>query len=189
MKMRCWSVLNQYIKRCGYFNMAIEIMDSVLESYLFLTAETGLNTFVYNLQNHWLELLSSCKHESNLSIIINSMHELFRCLPQCMLGSTHPQQVPPGRYIPWAGTPTPRQYTPWAGTPPGHVPPRQVPPGQVHPPGRYPPGRYIPQAGTPPNWADTPLPHDIHRSGQYASYWTAFLLIWHVCMYYSGIKL
>ena len=94
--------------------------------------------------------------------VSHSVHRGGVCLGACWDLHT-PSRYPPGRYTPWAGTPHP---------------PGSTPPGQVHPPGRY-----------PPNWADTPLPHDSHCSGRYVSYWTAFLLIWHLCMYYSGIKL
>ena len=84
------------------------------------------------------------------------------CLPQCMLGYTHPpgRYTPLGRYTLRAGTACgqapPRAGTPppWAGTPP----PKQVHPHPLagNPLGRYtpqagtPPGRYTPQAGTPP---------------------------------------
>ena len=56
------------------------------------------------------------------------------CLPQCMLGYTHPQQTPLGRH-----------------------PPRADPPGQTHPQadtplGIHPPGQTPPWAGTSSRW-------------------------------------
>ena len=111
------------------------------------------------------------------------------------LGRYTPRQVPPGRYIPWAGTPPwagtlPQAgTTPWAGTPPldrytswASTPQDKYTPRQVHPPGRY-----IPQACTPPLGRYTPLPQadtpplaTVHdriwlTSGQYVSHWNAFL--------------
>ena len=80
-----------------------------------------------------------------------------------------------GRYPPWAGTHPPGQVH----TPLGRYTPMQVhPPGQVHP-RQVPPGRYTPQAGTPPG-RYTPLGSNAcweiqAISGQYASYWNAFL--------------
>ena len=77
---------------------------------------------------------------------------------------------------------------------PGQVPPGQSPPGQASP-GQVPSmGRYTPWAGTPPRqvhplpgtplgtWALGPLgpwagtPRQVHPTGQYASYWNAFLM-------------
>ena len=82
-----------------------------------------------------------------------------------MLGYT------PGRYTPWAGTPTPWRIHP-------QVHPQQVhplagtPPWQVHPLAGTPPGRYTSLAGTPPGqvhhpgrytpWAGTHCPGQVH---------------------------
>ena len=110
--------------------------------------------------------------------------------------------LPPGQVHPQAGTPL-GKYTPWAGT---HPPGRYTPPRQVHPPAGTSPrqvhslGTYtpwactlllrqvhplsgqvhpLPWAGTPP-WSGRP-PGQVHPSrsvsGQYASYWNAFLLM------------
>ena len=110
---------------------------------------------------------------------------LGRYTPQA---GTAPRQVhPPGRYTPQAGTPTPQAGSPtWAVTPPGQVhPPRQVhPPGRhTHPPGRFTHlGSYTPWAGTPPGRYTPSTPGSSTcweiraTSGQYASYWNAFLL-------------
>ena len=74
-------------------------------------------------------------------------------LPHCMLG-----------YAPWADTPL--------GRPPGQTPPRQTPPRQT-PPGRH------PQADTPSRKHLVPFRYYGIRSssGQYASYWNAFLYV------------
>ena len=86
-----------------------------------------------------------------------------------------PGQVPLGRYTtPWAGKPPPGRYTtPSRYTPLGRYTPLAgyTPPGQVHPPEQVhtPTGRYTPpDRYTPPPWA---------MSGQYASYWNAFLFM------------
>ena len=81
---------------------------------------------------------------------------------------------------PWADTPPPRAGTPpWAGTPPG----RYTPPGAGTPPwAGTPQGSYtLLEAGTPkagtPRQVHTPSRYYEIRSmsGQYASYWNAFL--------------
>ena len=110
--------------------------------------------------------------------------ECSHMLSHCYRTQTkyHPVQVqtppprtgtPLGRYIPLLvqvhpqeGTPLPEQVHPQAGTPPG----------QVHPLAGTPPGRYTPRrVGT------HPRPPAVHAgirstSGQYASYWNAYLL-------------
>ena len=62
--------------------------------------------------------------------------------------------------------------------PPGRHPPRQTPPPWADTPslGRHPlPGQTPPPLGSTPPPRSTPPPHDGHCSGQYASYWNAFL--------------
>ena len=91
-----------------------------------------------------------CRIEWNMpwQIITARKRSLWRlCFYTCL--SVH-RKGRPGQVPPQAGTP------PWAGTPPGWV----------HPPGRYTPlGRYTPGAC----WEIRAT------SGQYASYWNAFL--------------
>ena len=96
-----------------------------------------------------------------------------------MLTHAKPLLPPANEVPPWAGTiPSPGRYTSWAGTPPSWV---GTPPGRYTPLGRYtprqvhPPGRYTPPAGqvhTPPA-----VRAGIRStSGQYASYFNAYLL-------------
>ena len=102
------------------------------------------------------------------------------CLPQCMLGYTHPpsRQTPPLDLADtpqtWQTPPGPGRHTPtprtWQTPPrPGrHTPPDQADPSSQTwqtPPPR--PGRH------PPQEADS---RTRSTSGRYASYWNAFLL-------------
>ena len=104
----------------------------------------------------------------------------------------------------WAGIPTWQvhpldRYTPQAGTPLGrYTPPRRYTPAGTSPtPGQvHPPGRYTPQEGTPP--ARYSPPQQVHppamhagirsTSGQYASYWNAFLLTSQICQWHCVVK-
>ena len=62
-------------------------------------------------------------------------HSVHRggCLPQCMLGYTHPQEA----HTPWADTPTP-----------GSISPASIPPGNHTSPGSTPPEKHIPPPPT-----------------------------------------
>ena len=98
-----------------------------------------------------------------------------------------PGQVHPlVKYTPWTGTP-PRQVHPWAGTPPAGTPPT---PGQVHPQGRYTPRQVLPSQVQPSPAGTPPAMHAGIRStsGQYASYWNAFLLTSQICQWHCVVK-
>ena len=62
-----------------------------------------------------------------------------QCLPQCMLGNTHPGRQPPGQTPSWADTPLGRH--PPGQTPLSRHPQADTPPGQTHPPGQTPHSR------------------------------------------------
>ena len=105
------------------------------------------------------------------------------CLPQCMLGYP-PRSRPPGADPPWEQTPPeqtpPDQAPPREQTPPTrHTPPGSDPPQARHTPS--PPNQPPPGADPPPPGPGTPPPREADcsirlTSGQYASYWNAFLL-------------
>ena len=89
------------------------------------------------------------------------------CLPQCMLGCHSP---------------------PWMMNPPEREPPRMEnpPDGEPPPPDGEPPGWRPPQMENPPRWRTPPWMEKPPReadssiwstSGQYASYWNAFLYV------------
>ena len=82
----------------------------------------------------------------------------------------------------WAGrTPQGRENPPGSRHPPG-APPEQTPPRSRHPPGaprsRHPPREQTPPVSRPPPEQTPPPEADCSirsMSGQYASYWNAFL--------------
>ena len=83
------------------------------------------------------------QHKILMSVILSTGGG---CLPQCMLGYTHPQaDTPLGRHPPFGRHPL------------GRRPTRQTPPSQADTPGQ------------------TPPPPGGDCSGRYASYWNAFL--------------
>ena len=91
------------------------------------------------------------------------------CMPQCMLGCKPPwtRHTPPDQaHTPRSRPPQTRHTTPRPGTPPPGPGTPPTPPEQTHPPTRHTP---LEQA---PREADTSIRS---MSGQYASYWNAFL--------------
>ena len=122
--------------------------------------------------------------------VIHSVHR--GGLPQCMLGYHPPDQADPSRadtpleQTPPGSRPPQTRQTPWSRHPLGADPPdqadtplgadtprEQTPPGADTPREQTPPGSRHPQTRQTPRWvADSSIRP---TSGQYASYWNAFL--------------
>ena len=128
------------------------------KAWLFVVCWVLIN---YRPQRSWAKVMFL-----QASVILS----MGGCLPQCMLGcQTPPDQAPTQEHThPGADTPQSRHHTSQSRH---HTPQSRPPPPRADPPGsRHPPG-----PGTPSLEADASIRS---MSGQYASYWNAFLFLY-----------